>query len=77
VLIPVGRILDQAVRRGLIGSNPLRRLERHERPRVVHREMRVLGREEIAALLDAAEEPHRTLFATAIFTGLRIGSCSA
>jgi integrase len=73
VLIPVGRILDQAVRRGPIGSNPLRRLERHERPRVVHREMRVLGREEIAALLEAAEEPYRTLFATAIFTGLRIG----
>jgi integrase len=73
VLVPVGRILDQAVRRGLISSNPVRRIERHERPRVVHREMRVLGREEIAALLDAAEEPYRTLFATGIFTGLRIG----
>jgi integrase len=73
VLVPVGRTLDQAVRRGLISSNPVRRLERHERPRVVHREMRVLGREEIAALLEVAEEPYRTLFATGIFTGLRIG----
>jgi integrase len=72
-LIPLSRILDQAVRRGLISSNPVRGLERHERPKVVHREMRVLDRDEIAVLLDAAAEPYRTLFATGVFTGLRIG----
>jgi integrase len=72
-LIPLSRILDHAARRGLIGSNPVRGLERHERPKVVHREMRVLDRDEIAALLDAAAEPYRTLFATGVFTGLRIG----
>jgi hypothetical protein len=55
MLVPLGRILDQAVRRGLIGSKPVRRLERHERPKIVHQEMRVLEREEIGALLASSE----------------------
>ena len=54
-------------------SNPIARLERHERPRPERREMRVLDRHEIGALLDAADAAHRPLIATSVFTGLRQG----
>jgi integrase len=73
ILVPLGRILTHATRRGMIADNPLRRLERWERPRVVRREMRILAPEEIDALLAAARPTYRTLLATAIFTGLRQG----
>ena len=54
ILIPLGRVLGYAARRGLIADNPIRRLERGERPRVVRREMRILQPDEIDALLRAA-----------------------
>ena len=51
----------------------MRKLERGERPPVGRREMRILDREAIPKLLDAAKPRYRTLLATAIFTGLRQG----
>jgi integrase len=71
ILVPLGRILTSAVRRRLISENPMRRLERRERPQVVHREMRVLQPAEIEALLAMATPKYRTLLAVAVFTGLR------
>ena len=71
ILVPVSRIFDHAVRRGLAPTNPVKALERGERPKVVREEMRVLDRHEIDALLGAARARYRTLLATAIFTGLR------
>lgn len=76
-LTPLGRILGHAARRGLIGQNPMGRLERGERPSVNRQEMRVLDREEITALLGAADTAARPLLATAIFTGLRLGELLA
>ena len=73
ILVPLGGILSHATRRGLIDDNPLRKLERRERPRVIRREMRILAPSEIDALLAAAGKPYRTLLATAVFTGLRQG----
>ena len=72
-LTPLGRVLSYAARRGLIGSNPMRRLERGERPSPGRREMRILQREEINALLDATDSRYRPLLATAAFTGMRLG----
>lgn len=69
----LGRILGNAVRRGLIPVNPVDRLERGERPRTERQEMRALERDEIRALLEAADAAYRPLLATAIFTGLRRG----
>jgi len=40
---------------------------------VAHTEKRVLTRDEIAALLEAASSPYRPLLATGIYTGLRLG----
>src|SRR5215211_9093066 len=66
-------ILNRAVRRGAIAQNPVRRLERGERPVPERCEMRVLTREEIERLLTHTPDYYRTLIATALFTGLRIG----
>jgi integrase len=73
VMTPLGRILSYAARRGLISENPINRLERGERPRIGRREMRVLDRDEINALLQAAVRSYRPILATALFTGLRQG----
>jgi integrase len=73
ILVPLGRVLAYAARRGLIPDNPIRRLEPQERPRVVKREMRILRPDEIDALLRAVTPAYRPVLATAIFTGLRQG----
>ena len=73
ILVPFGRVLTYAIRRKLIRDNPMRRLERNERPTVTRREMRILTPEEIDALLAAATPSYRPILATAIFTGLRQG----
>lgn len=72
VLGPLGRVLGYAARRGIIGSNPMQRLERGERPAVGRREQRVLSEEEIRRLLDAADPTYRAFLATAVFSGLRL-----
>jgi integrase len=72
-LTPLRGIFNHAVRRGLATRNPVSGLERRERPTSDQREMRVLNRSEIQALLDAADERHRPLLATAVFTGCRFG----
>ena len=70
-LVPLGRILTHALRRGYITDNPLARLEQHERPRIHRRDQRVLDHAQITALLDASLPRYRTLLATAIYTGMR------
>jgi integrase len=73
VLTPLGRILGHAVRRRLIPSNPLRSLDRDERPRVAARKQRILDSDEIAKVLHACPSGYRPIIATAIFTGIRQG----
>ena len=58
-------------------ANPMGRLERGERPPARSREQRILDRDEIGLLLDAAAPQYRTLLASAIFTGLRQGELLA
>lgn len=71
ILTPLSRILNSAVRRGLVNENPMRRLERGERPRTEHREQRILDQDEIGKLLGDAPARYRLLLATALSTGLR------
>src|SRR5581483_12101782 len=71
ILVPLGRVLNHAVRQGQITVNPLHQLERHERPRVTRREMRVLSRQEIPPLLAATSVRYRPLITSAVFSGLR------
>ena len=73
-LKPLSGTLAYAARRGMRTGNPVRELERDERPRIQRREMRVLNSDEIAKLLRAASsEQYRVLLATAILSGLRQG----
>ena len=72
-MTPLSRLLNHAVRRGVIAVSPISRLDRTERPAVWTAEQKVLKREEIRRLLMAAPPRFRTLLATAILTGLRQG----
>jgi integrase len=65
-------ILRYALRQGWIATDPVARLEHHERTRPVPRRQRALGRNQIAGLLQACPPRDRLLVATALFTGMRI-----
>jgi integrase len=71
-LVPLGRVLALALRRGYISDNPLRRLEQSERPRIQKREQRVLNHREIEALLASSLPRYRPLLATALYSGMRL-----
>jgi integrase len=73
VLTVLGRVLGYAVRRGMIPSNPVRGLERGERPKLPRRELRLLTSDEIAALLSACDLFYYPLVVTALFSGARQG----
>ena len=73
-LVPAGRVFDFATRRvGWAGINPVRQLDRSERPRLRDKERRILSRDELERLIAAAESPYRELIATAGFLGTRLG----
>lgn len=60
-MTPLSRLLNHAVRRGVIAVSPISRLDRTERPAVWTAEQKVLKREEIRRLLMAAPPRFRTL----------------
>jgi integrase len=51
VLTPLSRMMSHAVRGGLAASNPVRGLDKSERPKGDQRQMRILSSEEIGRLL--------------------------
>ena len=65
--------LNYAARHGMIPANPIRLLERGERPRVEQHEMRFLDMGEIERLFGEAPPRYRAAITCAIFTGLRQG----
>jgi integrase len=76
VLIPLSRTIDYAKRHmGHGGENPVRALDRDERPgyREHKRKKPKLGREQLDRLVEAAESPWREIIATAAALGTRMG----
>jgi integrase len=74
VLSALSRVFGYAVRRGMVSANPVAKLDRGERPRIERRELPILTREEVAALLAAAiSDRYRLMLAVSILTGLRQG----
>jgi integrase len=74
VLTPAGRVFDFARRRlNWSGANPVRELERNERPAHDPHERRILTSDELARLIAAAEPPYRAIIATAASLGTRLG----
>jgi integrase len=65
-------VMRFAVRNGWIADSPVAKLETDERPRPARRTQRVLGREEVARLMDACLPAYRALIATALLTGMRL-----
>jgi integrase len=72
-LTVLGRVLGRAERRGLIPANPVRKLERDERPQIMRREFPELDREAVGRLIAATPEAYRALVAVSVLTGLRQG----
>jgi integrase len=72
MLTPMSRVFALALRRGYITDNPLRRLDAGELPRGQAKDApRVLDRDEIARLLEAAAARYVPLLATGVFAGPR------
>ena len=77
-LVVAGRVFEHARRRlGHAGENPVRSLERSERPSSDQRDRRILDHAELSRLLAAADERHRPAFAFAAETGARLGEALA
>lgn len=72
MLTPISRVLSLAVRRGYVSDNPLRLLQPEELPKGKAKDdPRVLDRDEIERLLEAATDLYRLALATKVFSGLR------
>ncbi len=70
VIVILKEMFKHAVQWGHLDTNPVQYVER---PRGEDKEMDVLNLDEIRRLLDAQEEPLRTLLLTAVLTGMRQG----
>jgi integrase len=70
VMVVLKEMLKHAVQWGYLDANPAHYAER---PRGEDQEMQILTRPEIRRLLDAADEPVRTLILCAVLTGMRRG----
>lgn len=76
-LTPLSGIMNTAVRRGLAPANPKAQLERSEMPQGDAARMNILDTDEIHLVLAKANEKHRLLLKTSVFTGLRISEVLA
>jgi integrase len=70
VMVVLKEMLKHAVQWGYLDANPA---QYAERPRGEEQEMEILTPPEIRRLLDAADEPARTLLLCAVLTGMRRG----
>jgi integrase len=73
ILVPLSRIYASSIRKGWVGFNPVKGLERGERPTLEQKKMEILDSAEIQTLLASTSDRWRPLFATLVFTGMRIG----
>jgi len=74
VIVILKEMFKHAVQWGHLDANPVQYVER---PRGEDKEMDVFAPDEIRRMLDAQEEPLRTLLLTAVLTGMRQGELFA
>jgi integrase len=67
------RCVYRGLELGTPGGNPVRELERKERPKTGDGVKRALSEQEIADVLDGATDMFKPLIATMVFGGLRLG----
>jgi integrase len=73
-LVPLKEMFTHAVRWGYLRENPTLYVEK---PRVPHREMDFLTKEDIYCFLSAVSQDRYPFFLTAILTGMRLGELLA
>lgn len=73
----LNNVMRMALRNQWIADNPISKLEHDERPHPTRRPPRVLGQQEITALLVSCPPSQLLPIATALFTGLRISELLA
>jgi integrase len=66
-------VMSKAYRKGYAPNNPVKQLEKDERPKIKQSPKRVLSADEIERLLKTSGETFAPIVATMIFTGLRLG----
>jgi len=71
--VPVSGVFKYALKKGLVGSNPVHSLDKDDFPNFTEREKRILDSDEIQKLLlGASSYRYRALLATSVYSGLRI-----
>lgn len=73
VLTPLSRMYASAVREGIVHANPVRQLDKTERPKGLGKSMRILSSDEIRSVIENAPPRYRPVISTLVFTGMRIG----
>lgn len=72
-LSPMSSMFRYAVRKGWMSSNPIKQLEKTERPRTDQREMLILSSDDISKLLSSVTVTYKPLVQALLFTGMRAG----
>jgi integrase len=70
----LGKVLNRAVREGIIGSNPVSQVPA---PKPARRQVRILSPQEVAEVSEAIEPRYGALVLLAAYGGLRIGELAA
>jgi integrase len=73
VLSPLSALFQYAIQNEWTERNPVRALDKGQRPRIERKNRRILSGEEIARLLAATPERYRLALSTAVYTGVRVG----
>lgn len=76
-LTALSRLMQYAIREGMRSTNPVKDLDKNERPKSDARPLRILDRNEIGLLLNAASPSYKPILTVALFTGLRRGEILA
>lgn len=76
-LVRIGQIFNYAIRRRWVTKNPVRTLEKHEKPLTPVKLERALEPDEVMALADAIDPAYRLVFLTLAASGLRVGEVRA
>ena len=73
VLSPLSALFQYAIQNEWCERNPVRALDKSQRPRIERKNRRILTGDEIARLLEATPERYRLAVATQLYTGVRVG----
>jgi integrase len=73
VLSPLSALFQYAIQNEWTERNPVRALDKSQRPRIERKNRRILTGEEIGRLLAGTPERYRLAVATQLYTGVRVG----